>query len=216
MDPCLSRPTLLYSYVSRMPGRCNKSAIRTSSMVKRLFTEKFLLYQVQAQKSPDAFGELYDRYINKIYRFIYLKLSDKEEAEDTTSDVFLKAWNYLIDPTHPTIQSFSGLMYKMARNAVIDVYRKRANRQEFSLNIAEEIPDIDDGLGVIHARHEHELILKKLKTLKNEYQEVIVLRYIDDLSIMEIAEILGKKQTAVRVTIHRALGILKKMLDSHE
>lgn len=185
-------------------------------MVKRLFTEKFLLYKVQAHKSPDAFAELYDRYIEKIYRFIYLKLSDKEEAEDTTSEVFLKVWNYLIDPAHKDVQSFSGLVYKMARNAVIDVYRKRANRQEFSLSAAENLSDDDTIIEGIHAKHELTTILKKLKTLKTEYQEVVVLRYIDELSIPEMAEILGKNQTAVRVTLHRALKILKKLVESHE
>lgn len=192
-------------------------AFRTSSMVKRLLTEKYLLYQVRAHKSPDAFGELYDRYINKIYRFIYLKLSDKEEAEDTTSDVFLRAWNYLIDPAHTDIQSFSGLVYKMARNAVIDVYRKRANRQEFTLAAAEALPDEGRHIERIHAEHEFDVVLAKIKLLKSEYQEVIVLRYIDDLSLAEIGEILGKKQTAVRVTLHRALKVLKTMVEpSHE
>ncbi len=185
-------------------------------MVKRLLTEKFLLYKVQAGKSPEAFAELYDRYIEKIYRFIYLKLSDKEDAEDTTSDVFLKVWNYLIDPSHKDVQSFSGLVYKMARNAVIDVYRKRANRQEFSLAAAETIPQEETVIDGIHAEHEFAMILKKLKNLKTEYQEVVVLRYIDELSIPEIAEILGKNQTAVRVTLHRALKILKNLVESHE
>lgn len=185
-------------------------------MVKRLLTEKYLLYRVQAHKSPEAFAELYDRYISKIYRFVYLKLSNQEDAEDTTSEVFLKAWNYLIDPVNANVQSFSGLIYRMARNAVIDVYRKRANRQEFALVLAEELPADSSSLDLIHAQHELEDILKKLKTLKTEYQEVIVLRYIDELSIAEIADILGKKQTAVRVTLHRALGILKQMIQSHE
>lgn len=185
-------------------------------MVKRLFTEKYLLYQVQAQKSPDAFAELYDRYINKIYRFIYLKLSNKEEAEDTTSEVFLKVWNYLIDPAHTDVKSFSGFVYRMARNAIIDVYRKRANRQEFSLTLAEQVPGKNKEIEGIHTEQELEHVLKTLKTMKSEYQEVIVLRYVDDLSIQEISEILGKKQTAVRVTLHRALTILKNMLNPHE
>lgn len=185
-------------------------------MVKRLFTEKYLLYQVQTHKSPEAFAELYDRYVTKIYRFIYLKLSNQEDAEDTTSDVFLKAWNYLIDITNANVQSFSGLIYKMARNAVIDVYRKRANRQEFSLVLAEDLSQINKDIESIDTQHELEGILKTLKSLKTEYQEVIVLRYIDDLSIAEMSEILGKKQAAVRVSLHRAMTILKQMVNSHE
>ena len=185
-------------------------------MVNRLFGEKQLVYRVQAKKDPNAFALLYDLYIQKIYRFVFLKLSNKEEAEDTTSEVFLKAWNYLIDESHGDIQSFSGLIYKIARNAVIDVYRKRSQKQEFSLEFGEHLEASTSAIDEIHASHDTTELLSKLKTLKTEYQEVIVFRYIDELSIAEIGQILGKKQVAVRVTLHRAMKILKSMIDPHE
>lgn len=181
-------------------------------MVKAPLAEKKLLYRIRAYKDPDAFSELYDRYVNKIYRFVFLKLSDSHDAEDITSEVFLKSWHYLIDAKQPKIQSFSGLVYRIARNSVIDVYRKRANRQEVELETAFDLIGEKDMVSALQVAHDSEQVLLALKRLKTEYQEVIVFRYIDDLSIAEIADILGKNNTAVRVTIHRALKILKSIV----
>jgi len=180
-------------------------------MVKGLISEKKLLYKIQTRKDPDAFGKLYDLYIEKIYRFIFLKLSHKQEAEDVTSEVFLKAWHYLIDPSKDSVKHFSGLVYKIARNSVIDVYRKRSNTKEFSLEDSDSIVS-DDALAQIEQKHDVQIILKSLHKLKSQYQELIVFRYVDELSISEIAEILDKKPTAVRVGLHRAIKTLKNIV----
>ncbi len=186
-------------------------------MMKGLLSEKKLLYKIQTQKDPEAFGKLYDLYIEKIYRFIYLKLSSKEEAEDVASEVFLKAWHYLIDPSKESVKHFSGLVYKIARNSVIDVYRKRSKTKELPIEVAADTLVTDDILSQVEQKQEFELILKSLHKLKNQYQELIVFRYIDELSISEIADILGKKQTAVRVSLHRAIKILKNTIEiEHE
>ena len=86
--------------------------------MKRLVKEKVLLYKVQIKKDPEAFGELYDFYIEPIYRFVFFKLSNKEDAEDITSEVFLKSWNYLIE-TENKINNFRQLIYTIARNREI-------------------------------------------------------------------------------------------------
>lgn len=183
-------------------------------MMKGLLSEKKLLYKIQTKKDPEAFGKLYDLYIEKIYRFIFLKLSHKQEAEDVTSEVFLKAWHYLIDPTKDSVKSFSGLVYRIARNSVIDMYRKRAKCKDVVLEQAENLVG-DDMLSQVEQSQEVEIILKALHKLKNQYQELIVFRYIDELSISEISQILGKKQTNVRVSLHRAIKTLKKTIE-HE
>jgi len=76
--------------------------------MKANYREKLLVHKVQEKKDNEAFGELYDLYIEKIYRFVFIKLSNKEEAEDITSEVFLKTWNYLTaDKKQSEIKSFS-------------------------------------------------------------------------------------------------------------
>lgn len=174
--------------------------------------EKTLVYQVIKNHDPKAYAELYDLYVNRIYRFIFFKVAGKEEAEDLTSDVFLKTWQYLTKNQSLEIKSFSGLIYQIARNALVDLYRTKANRQEFSLDLANELSITEERFAAIDASHDVRKILQALKQLKQEYQEVLLLKYIEELSIKEIAEILKKTQVNVRVTLHRAMIILKKSL----
>lgn len=177
--------------------------------MKDKFLEKKLLYKVVVQKDADAYARLYDMYVEKIYRFIYYKVSNQAEAEDLTSEVFLKAWNYLIDRKDESVASFSGLIYRITRNAVIDLYRKKARKSEAPLSEGEAVTT--EMAETIHVQHEAQRILQLVKTLKAEYQEVILLRYVDELEIREIAEILDKRPTAVRVMIHRSLKKLEQL-----
>jgi RNA polymerase sigma-70 factor (ECF subfamily) len=89
-------------------------------------SEKLLLYRIQAKQDSEAFGQLYDTYVKQIYRFVYFKVSSREEAEDVTADVFLKTWNYLRE--NKEVKSFSGLLYRVARTSIIDLYRSRTNQ----------------------------------------------------------------------------------------
>ncbi|OGH68366.1 MAG: hypothetical protein A3D53_02775 [Candidatus Magasanikbacteria bacterium RIFCSPHIGHO2_02_FULL_45_10] len=176
--------------------------------------EKFLLYKLQVKQDPEAYAELYDTYVKQIYRFVYFKVSTHEEAEDITSEVFLKAWHYIQEKKE--IKSFSGLLYRIARNAIIDVYRAKAGKRETPL-----IEDIDVGDGGkwfsdISTKVEAEKVIEAIKKLKQEYREVITLRYVDELDISEIAEIVGKGGVATRVTLHRALAKLKKILEEQQ
>ena len=93
--------------------------ILLSSMTDKMIERK-LLFKVRTQKDKQAFGKLYDLYVEKIYRFVYFKISNKEESEDLTSEVFLKTWNYLMENTDTEIVSFSGLIYRITRNKIID------------------------------------------------------------------------------------------------
>ncbi len=161
---------------------------------------------------PDAYGLLYDMYIKQIYRFVYFKVSSHEEAEDITSEVFLKTWHYL--QSGKDVKSFSGLLYRIARTTIIDMYRAKAARPEVLMGDNEI--DIGDGgklLGILDQGIEVDRIVKMIKKLKQEYQEVITLRYVDELELSEIGEIMGKGAVAVRVTLHRALAKLRVLLE---
>lgn len=177
--------------------------------MQRPFQEKILVYRVQAKQDTEAFAVLYDKYVEKIYRFVYFKVSNKEEAEDITSEVFLHIWQYLIRETEKGVVNFRGLLYRITRNQIVDYYRRRAKRQEEGLEMVEEIPGENKGIEEINFQQEAAVLFEEIKKLKQEYQEAIFLRYIEDYSIGEIASILGKGKTAVRVTIHRAKKALK-------
>lgn len=174
--------------------------------------EKTLLFRLQTKQDPEAFAELYDLYVKRIYRFVYFKVAGHEETEDIVSEVFLKAWNYIISNTEKEVKSFSGLLYRIARNAIIDYYRKRAGSPE---NLSEDQDVGDEGKWCqdLNKQIDNQQIIAAIKKLKQEYQEVLTLRYVDDLQIDEIAEITGKGNVAVRVTLHRALKKLQEIVE---
>lgn len=174
--------------------------------------EKKLVYQVIKNRDPEAFASLYDLYVAKIYRFIFFKVSKKEEAEDLTSDVFLKTWQYLAEKTDREVKSFSGLVYQIARNVLVDWYRARANRAETPLDGVPEIAVSEKAFTDFDTQYDAAKVLKVVRQLKQEYQEIILLRYIEELSVKEISYIVKKSPVGVRVTLHRALNLLKKAL----
>ena len=182
--------------------------------MSNFLTEKILLYRIFTKKDPEAYTELYDLYVQRIYRFVFFKVSSHENAEDITSEVFLKAWQFLISNSseQPEIKSFSGLLYKIARNSIIDFYRARAAKGETALDENIEVSDEGKWFAELEQKIETEKIIVAIKKMKQEYQEVLTLKYVDELDISEIAEITGKGNVAVRVTLHRALKKLKEFL----
>lgn len=182
-------------------------------MTKKL-NHKILLYRLQTKQDPEAFALLYDYYVKQIYRFIFFKVSNHEEAEDITSEIFLKVWHYINNGNK--VESFSGLLYKMARNSIVDLYRSRAKQPELLLdqNNQTNLSDQGDLKQGLSERTEINQIITCLRRLKQEYQEILTLRFIDDLKINEIAQITGKSRVAVRVTLHRALKKLKEIIVS--
>lgn len=177
--------------------------------MKRALEEKILLYRVQMNKDADAYAALYDLHVEPLYRFVYFKISHKEEAEDATADIFLKGWQYLTSTAGKDIRSFQRLIYVIARNKVVDIYRGRARRKECAINVADDLPTEVEDIEIVPSN-----ILGTIRKLKQEYQEVLLFRYVEDFSVTEIAAMMGKSTTSVRVTLHRALKKLKELLDS--
>jgi RNA polymerase sigma-70 factor (ECF subfamily) len=159
-----------------------------------------------------AFGLLYDTYHAQIYRFVYLKVSHREEAEDITHHVFLSAWQNMgsyRDKGFP----FSSLLYQIARNKVIDHYRtKKTSIDIEDLNEA-EIPRHDTSLeDTLHSQFQLETVKLAMRQLKQEHQDIIIMRYIEEMTPSEVARILKKPEAAVRVSQHRAIKKLKDLL----
>jgi len=179
--------------------------------------EKLILERAQ-KGDKEAFAEIYDFYVVKIFRFIYLKTNSKETAEDLTSEVFLKSWKYIRESGRKKVRidKIGSFLYKVARNTIIDFYRKRQN-SVVEVEIDEERDgkiedDRQDILAQINAKQEVEELMKALGQLKDEYQEVIILRYVEGLSTSQVAEITGKNEGALRVLLHRAVKSLEKVM----
>jgi RNA polymerase sigma-70 factor (ECF subfamily) len=167
-----------------------------------------------------AFGSLYDRYQPAIYRFIVVKVGSREEAEDITHHVFLSAWAKVRTYKHRG-HPFSSWLYQIARNLVIDHYR--AKKDDVSLDKLDPDSSIIPSVG--HIDVEMKMQLEKvhiaIKELKPDYQDVIILRFVEDLPLKEVATILKKSEGAIKLAQHRAIKELKKKLgdeseDDHE
>lgn len=171
-------------------------------------------------KDPKAFSQVYDLYVAKIYRFIFFKVNKAEDAQDLTSEVFLKTWQYIIDGKE--IQNLRALFYTIAKNLVIDHYRKNSQKEvslEQQFLEQQEIPITSDSLTPFEQLDQKIEIAKvedKLRELKDEYREALILRFVDQLSIKEMSVVMGKKSGAVRVILYRALNALKKLMETSE
>ena len=156
------------------------------------------------------FSRVYDEHVAKIYRFVYLKVGTPETAEDLASDVFIRAWKTYSKSTGQ-IRNISAFLYQIARNVVADYYRKRGRVRVVSIEdtIIIDPASIEEQTSL---KLDMDRVLNVLSELSDDYQDLIIWRYIDELSVPEIVEITGKSEGNVRVGIHRALQALKKRL----
>ena len=176
--------------------------------------EKEILKKIK-NGDNEAFGELYDFYAPRVYRFVRLKVDSQETAQDLTSEAFLKIWQYLQEQ-RKIRERFQALLYKIARNLVIDFYRSKSIREillEDNLEEFSEAEDKETGDKLIIRQEEMVEVKKALIQVHPNYQDVIVWYYLDELTIPEIAEILEKNEGTVRVLIHRAVKSLRNVME---
>lgn len=179
--------------------------------VFELFKEANWLKKLN-QRDHEAFGQCYDFYASKIYRHAFYRLGSKELAEDLVSEVFIKVWEFLADPTKK-IDNLRAFLYRIANNLITDHYRGKDRRP---ILINEEIENILGDGGEwgknLERRVEFEEILKSLGKLPKGTRELLIWRYIDELDIGEIAELSGRTKNAVYVALHRALREMRTLL----
>jgi len=179
---------------------------------------------VQQAKDGDssAFSKLYEHYLTPIFRFVFFRVRTHEDAEDLTQHVFLKAWSALPEfgtstrfaARRENSGSFSAWLYRIARNTTIDYWRKKKpltldpssptfqNRQDNTL----------DPLAFADQKEETEHIRDALHILNEDQQTILTLKFIEDLSNKEIAQITGKTEGAIRQIQSRALRALRQHL----
>lgn len=160
----------------------------------------------------EAFGELYRRYLDPIYRYVQVRVSDDSLAEDLSEMVFLRAFETLgsyRERGHP----FSAFLYRVARNLVVDHYRRR---EELSLEHAPEQAGPMDVAGEVARREQLRSVQAALAKLPEDHQEVIRLRVVLGLPTAEAATWMGRSEGAVRVLLHRALKSLRERLGDAE
>jgi len=174
-------------------------------------TEQALVRRA-ASGDAEAFGDLYARHLDEIYRYIFYRVGSEKLAEDLTEQVFLSAWE-AIDGYEQRGHPFSAWLYRIAHNAVVDHYRTRKEERPLE---AVAFRLADESLGpeeTLLKKTEVSRLLNALRELSDEKQDLILLRFVEGLSHSEVAEILGKSEGACRVMQHRALGSLSEILE---
>ena len=158
------------------------------------------------------FSKIYDRYIDKIYRFIFFKVNSQEIAQDLTSETFLKTWETYKNGNQE-IENIQAYLYKTARNLVIDFYREKGKVQIVSADnplIPDPAPNLEEKAML---SSDLDQIRQALTELNDDYQNVIIWYYLDDLSISEISQMLGRTDDATRVLLSRALQALRNEIN---
>lgn len=153
------------------------------------------------------FSKIYDKYIDKIYRFILIKVSSREVAQDLSSETFLKGWQAY--QKNSKIDNPSAFLYRIARNLVIDYYRQKGRTQFVPVEEVSFLNDNDNPQEKAILNSEIEEIKALLANLKEDYQNVIIWHYLDDLPIAKVAKMMDKTETNTRVLLHRALKTLR-------
>jgi RNA polymerase sigma-70 factor, ECF subfamily len=168
-----------------------------------------LLVRLASQGDAEAFGKLYDIHLDAVYRYLYYKVRNGAEAEDLTSQVFLKAWEAM--PRYQVREApFVHWLIRLARNAVIDRYRTARSHEGLSEALQSRDPDPQGEY--LREERARELV-EAIRRLPEEYQTVIALRFMQDMTYQELAGLTGKSPGALRVIQHRALGALRRLLD---
>lgn len=177
---------------------------------------------------PAAFGEIYERYYDGVYKYISFKTGNQSDVEDLTEETFLKAMVSIDQYTFRGV-AFSAWLYAIARNCVIDSYRRRSARGndlpfEDSVSVEEDknaqlTTLFDQALEIRtpaqKARFRHDIAVA-LATLTLEQREVIELKFLDGLSNLEVAHMTGRTEGAVKAMQHRALSTMAMFLRKNE
>jgi RNA polymerase sigma-70 factor (ECF subfamily) len=160
----------------------------------------------------EQFSQIYDQYIAKIYRFVYLKVDSEETAQDITSKVFLKGWE-AFSAQKDAVKNPGAFLYQIARNAVVDHYRAKGRSKEMAVDASPEMVDPRaDAKDQAILNADVDAIKKSIKKLDQEYQDIIIWHYLDDMTIPEIAKLIDRPAGTVRVMLHRGLKDLKGLV----
>lgn len=163
---------------------------------------------------PQAFGDLYESHAPAIFRYLFVHLDSQMDAEDLTGEVFLKAWQSLPKYIERGVP-FLAFLFRIARNTLVDHYRQNNRLEPKDPDDMDEYKaeGISEPVDMVSSQMEHQQILQKLSKLRPDYQSVLTLRFIGELSPQETSLVMHRSVGAVRVLQHRALAALREEIN---
>lgn len=165
-----------------------------------------------SQGDRDAFGLLYERYVERIFNYVYYRTGNVHDAEDLTARVFQRAMNHIQNYTDRGVP-FSAWLYRIAHNLVANWHRDRSRKQEIPLDDMPVLPTKGEHLEKNLVRsQEQEALLRLIRRLPPDRQNLLILKFVENLSNAEIGEIMGRSEGAVKSLYHRTLLALRDQL----
>ena len=173
-----------------------------------------LLVKEAIAGDADAFGRLYEMYVDRIYRHIYYRVGNIKDAEDLTQQVFLKAWQ-AIGRYKQTSSPFLAWLMRISHNLVIDFYRSVKDKTYLDTEIvAGDVYSSPER--IVETEFNQQMLRRAILQLPDEQQQVILMSFIEDFSYAEIASSLGKSEGNVRVILHRGLKKMRHLLEKEK
>lgn len=169
-----------------------------------------------AQGDREAFGELYEAYLGEIYRYIFFRVYNQQDAEDLTETVFLKTWEGLIQNKPEKIKNLRAWIYRIAHNTVVDYHRTQKTSLPVDALPAPPNPHSASLEAVVSNNIETEQLARHILKLEPHYQQVLILRFINQMSHAETAEVMDISEGNVRVIQYRALKKIRAIIDERD
>ena len=175
-------------------------------------SEERLLIE-RAKHDTAAFGLLYERYVDRIYNYVFYRVGDTQDAQDLTARVFYRALAHM-DKYHDRGAPFAAWLYRIAHNLVANWYRDKSRRRDIRLDDAVTLVERADGPDRLAEKsEERNFLLNAIRQLPGERQELLILKFGQELSNAEIGRILGRSEGAVKSLYHRTLIALRDELE---
>ena len=169
----------------------------------------------RARHDADAFGELYERYVDRIYNYVFYRVGDTAEAEDLTARVFYRALGH-IDEYQTRGAPFAAWLYRIAHNLVANWYRDRSRRKNVRLDDIALLAERGEGPPQrAEQSEEAQTLVRAIRKLPAERQQLLILKFGEELSNEEIARLMGRSEGAVKSLYHRTLVALRDELKDH-
>jgi RNA polymerase sigma-70 factor, ECF subfamily len=170
---------------------------------------------MEPDKAVQEFEKIYNLYHEAIFRFVFLHTKKREVSLDVTADTFMKIWSHISSGKDTTY--IRALAYRIAKNALIDLSRKKkASSLDVLLEEGFEPSSNDIDRELIEISFDTKKLYEILDVLSPEYKEILILRYIEDLSITDIAEYYKEEPGTTSVRLHRALKKARSIYQSIE
>jgi RNA polymerase sigma-70 factor (ECF subfamily) len=174
------------------------------------------IVQAAVAGDSDAFSTLYERYVTRIYNYIYYRTGHRHEAEDLTERVFYRALRRISYYQNQGVP-FSAWLYRIAHNLVANWYRDQARRKEVALEdhlSFVERPDYPEASLLVG--QEKDLMMRAIRLLPPDRQQLLILKFVENLSNIEVAQIMRRSEGAIKSLYHRTLIALRELIKSIE